>query len=123
MAVTINKQIVDNTPVIVASDQITGNDFGSVAVDTSIDYTGQLERIAVSLESIAISLQSLTGDGGVIGSTEIFGNIAMYKLFIEQGRILDKADAVDGETAVKAANEVAVYRRKLQDLVDRINNT
>lgn len=115
MAVNITRTTSGDAEVVVASDQLTGNDFAATAVDVAIDYTAAINRIADSLESIDYALRTLQF------GQDPFGSVALYKLFIEQGGILDNSSNVDGETMAKAKAELKVYTEKIAALIATLN--
>lgn len=110
---------------------------GSIAI--AYDYSPYLERIAAALEAIAatgtyiatvlgsiaethsaisrdiniVSTQS-TGTGiHTVGAHDWLGHMALYRLFVEEGKILDTSSYVTSSTEALAA---------VEEYVSKINN-
>lgn len=122
MTVSITRTTSGDTDLIIASDQLTGNDFAAISVNAVVDYTSTIKRVADSLELLN---QQLTGIDAKLASIDYhiqnigggaFGDVAMYKLFIEQGGILDNANDVDGEKVVQAIAQLKAYQEKIMKL-------
>ena len=123
MAVNITRSTSGSAEIIVASDQMSGNDFAAVSVDVVVDYTAAVNRMADALDAIILRLESIDAhiqEQQNIVASDPFGSVALYKLFIEQGGILDTSKSVDGETMVKSQNELKIYHDKITELIQSL---
>ena len=118
-----------NAPVPPATTGTTTYTTEEVVVDVEIDYSSFYERIATALETIATQtttvaaqttiiaekqtametyqkkLKELGEDNGIriIGPYDIFGLVSIYRLLIEQAKILESTEAPATPAQIAAA--------------------
>ena len=139
MAITITNP--NSRPVVTAQQSGIGEDGVSIA----IDYTTYYDRIATALETMAthtttIATQTTTiattitsieshqnklrqlGEGPgihIIGAYDVFGMITLYRLLIEQAKILDSAESASESQITAAITEATRLAQQIRTNVPR----
>ena len=139
MAVTLTLQTVNDTSVVICTDN-TGQ--ASIA----LDYSPFFERIASSLETVStnvstasagvgsiasnlgsienwiheLSVQASSEGGGVrtVSPYEEFSSITLYRYMVLQGKILDTSKNVSIAEQAKAAAKVPELMATVKNLVN-----
>ena len=105
---------------------------------TGKDYTPELGRIATALETIAAQTTTIAGamtsieshqnklrqlgEGPgihIIGAYESFGMVTLYRLLIEQAKILDSAEAASESQITAAITEATRLAQLIRSNVPR----
>ena len=131
-----------NAPVPPATTGTTTYTTQDAVVDVEIDYSTYYERLATALETIATNsstmVQKITtiaekqtsmetyqkklkelGEGPgihVVGPWEWVGLLSLYKLFIEEGKILEETNNVSAEKLAQALAKFNQYKDKVNSL-------
>ena len=95
---------------------------------TSTQIASSLQSIAGTLSSVDVTLTAIADDVRIIttqstgtgihtvGAHDWMGYMALYRLFIEEGKILDTSTYVSTSSTAEALTAVEEYVQKINDL-------